>query len=173
MRHILNRLCIACATLSVVFALFGCGAPPIEPMTSPVSTMLSGKATTSLSSPVQTPVVGLSEWNITPVPGKAILRGRITVQPNFLLGELYLGKAVPTSDPNVDLIELDEKTAPRAIINRSTGEFIFLNVEPGKYGLVAWEPMSSLLVKDPQTGYTLFVTLIADQVIDIGTLLIP
>ena len=172
MQRVFTYLSIAW-TLSIVFALFGCNVQPTEPMKSPISIPLSGEASTRLGSPVQTPATGLTDWNITPVPGKAILRGRVIVQPDFLLGELYLGKAVPTSNPNVDLIELDEKTAPRAIINRSTGEFIFLDVEPGKYGLVAWEPMNSLLVKDPQTGYTLFVTLLADQVIDVGALLIP
>jgi len=159
--------------LGIVTALFGCNVRPTEHMKSPISIRPSGEVPTRLGSPVQTPATGLTDWDITPVPGKAILRGRVIVQPDFLLGELYLGKAVPTSNPNVDLVELDEKTAPRAIINRATGEFIFLDVEPGKYGLIAWEPMNSLLVKDPQTGYTLFVTLLADQVIDVGTLLIP
>jgi len=159
--------------LSIIFVLFSCNVQPMEHMKSPVLTPLSGEEATSSVSPIQTPVAGLTYLNITPAPGKAILRGRVIVKPNFLLGELYLGKAVPTSDPNIDLVELDEKTAPRAIINRATGEFIFLNVEPGKYGLVAWGPMNSLLVNDPQTGYTLFVTLLADQVIDVGTLIIP
>jgi hypothetical protein len=161
--------------LSIIFILIlaGCKVQPKEHMKSSILTTLVGKETINSISPIETPMVGLMYWNITPAPGKAILRGRVIVQPHFLLGELYLGKAVPTSDPNVDLVELDEKTAPRAIINRATGEFIFLNVEPGKYGLIAWGPMNSILVNDPQTGYTLFVTLLSDQIIDVGTLIIP
>lgn len=167
MRRILGCLYIAWATLFAAAALFGCNALPSEPMTSPIAT------TEGANSVISTPPSEIIHWDITPNPGKAILKGRVIVQPNFLLGELYLGKAVPTSDPNIDLIELDEKASPRAILNRVTGEFIFLNVDPGKYGLVAWEPMRSILVNDPQTGSTLFITLSAGQVKDIGTLLIP
>lgn len=134
----------------------------------------SNETPSSLRSPVPTSTVESILWNIiTPEPGKAILRGRVIVQPNFLLGELYLGKAVPTSDPRIELIELEEKASPRAIINRATGDFIFLNVNPGKYGLIAWEPMRSMPVNDPKTGSTLFITLHAGQIVDIGTLFIP
>lgn len=171
MRRMFIYLCIAWAILIAVSVLVGCSAQSLEPMKSPVSNII--QTSSGLSSPILTPVTELAHWNVTPDPGKAILRGRVIVQPNFLLGELYLGKAVPTSDPNVDLVELDENSSPRAIIDRVTGEFIFLNVDPGKYGLVAWEPMRSILVNDPQTGSTLFITLSAGQVKDIGTLFIP
>ncbi len=168
MRQVLNDPCIACFVLVIFFAIAGCNAKP-EPGKSPVF----DRGVTTSTSPVPTPTTVFTDWNATPVPGKAILRGRVIAQSNFLLGELYLGKAVPTSDPNVDLVELDEKTSPKAVLNRTTGEFIFLNVEPGKYGLIAWEPMSSILINDPQTRHTLFITLSADQVVDVGTILIP
>lgn len=167
MRQVLNYPYVACCVLVIFFAVAGCNAKS-EPGKSPV---FDERAT--LFSPVPTPTTVFTDWNATPVPGKAILRGRVIVQSNFLLGELYLGKAVPTSDPNVDLIELDEKTSPRAVLNRTTGEFIFMNVEPGKYGLIAWEPMSSILINDPQTGHTLFITLLPNQVVDAGTIFIP
>ncbi|MEM3485496.1 MAG: hypothetical protein QXI12_07720 [Candidatus Methanomethyliaceae archaeon] len=162
MRQVFKCFCIACVTLNPVFVLFGCSTQLLESMKSPI-----------LTSSIPTPMAGLTRWTITPDPGKAILRGRVIVRPHFLLGELYLGKAVPTSDPNVELIELDENSSPRAIIDRTTGEFIFLNVEPGKYGIIAWEPMKSILVNDPETGSTLFVILSAGQVKDIGTIFVP
>lgn len=173
MRRVFKYFCIACVTMIPVSVLSGCSVQPLEPMKSPISTISINEVPSVSSSPVPTPAAELTHWNITPNPGKAILRGRVIVQPNFLLGELYLGKAVPTSDPNVDLIELDENSSPRAVIDRTTGEFIFLNVEPGKYGLIAWEPMRSILVNDPETGSTLFVILSAGQVKDIGTIFVP
>ncbi len=173
MRRVSIYLYITCTILIIVSVLFGCNAQPLEPVKSPIPTVSLSESTSNPNSPIPTPAVGLAHWNVTPEPGKAILRGRVVVQSNFLLGELYLGKVIPTSDPNVELVELDESSSPRAIIDRATGAFIFLNVDPGKYGLIAWEPMRSVLVKDPQTGSTLFITLSVGQVKDIGTLFIP
>lgn len=109
----------------------------------------------------------------TPLPGKAIVRGRILTSPTAILGELYLAKAVPTSNPDIDLLELDESQAPRALINRNTGEFAFINVAPGKYGIIAWEPMSSAPISDPMSKETLFIELRAGQVADLGELYFP
>ena len=125
------------------------------------------------TSPLQTPPSELSVQEIEPSPGKAVIYGRVEVTQSVLLGELFLAKAVPTSNPSVDLLELDEKKAPRASINRSTDEFVFIDIEPGKYGLIAWEPMNSFPVNDPETGSTLFVEVRANQIIDLGTLYIP
>jgi len=174
MQGALTSFHIARTALLAALTLVGCAVRPIEPAKSTASPLTTpSKASTSSNSPVQTPMAGLPNWDAKPASGKAILRGRVTVQSNFLLGELYLAKAVPTNNSNVDLIELDEKTAPRAAINRATGEFILMNVEPGKYGLVAWEPMNSIPINDPKTGHTLFVTLLADQVTDVGMLFVP
>jgi len=112
--------------------------------------------------------------NATPTPGTDILRGRIEItSPTVLLGELFLAKAVSTSDPKVDLLELDEANSPRALLNRKTGDFIFLNVEPGKYGLIVWEPMNSAPVNDPSTGETLFIELPPNHIVDVGILYFP
>jgi len=129
---------------------------------------------TIAESPIPTPEPGLPEWDAQPAPGTANLRGHIVVaDQTILLGELFLAKAVPTDKPEVSLLELDEKTAPRATINRATGEFVFVDIEPGKYGLIVWEPMSSAPVNDPKTGQTLYIELVADEATDIGTLNYP
>jgi hypothetical protein len=132
------------------------------------------EAMASVSSPLPAPALGLPNWDAEPAAGKSILRGQIEFRESTtVLGELYLVKAVPTSDPNIDLLELDEERSPRAVIDRSTGKFIFVDVEPGKYSLLAWEPMSSVPLNDPSTDETLFFELVADQVLDIGTLPFP
>jgi len=116
-----------------------------------------------------------AEWLATPEPGKAIVKGYIKMsdQPSALLGELFLGKAMPTSDTEIELLELDQENAPRAIIERDTMAFIFLNVEPGRYGIIAWEPMCSLVLNDPNTGQTLYIDVKADEVVEVGTLNFP
>jgi len=161
----------------VVLLLVACGSeegavPESKKSTrSPLPTPI---AATPASSPIQTPSVGLPNWDADSEPGKAILRGQIELtQPSVLLGELFLAKAVPTSDPNINLLELDEEEAPRASIDRDTWQFIFLNVEPGKYGVIAWEPMNSSPLNDPATGETLMLVLPADQVTDVGILSFP
>lgn len=164
-----------------IWVVAGCAVRdtgPIQSTTVPAPQVKASPIVTPVQaakvvSPVQTPGAGLPEWNSKPVSGRAILRGRVIVAPTVLLGELYLAKAMPTSNPAIDLLELDEKVSPRALIDRKTGDFIFTNIAPGKYGLIAWEPMGSISVNDPKTGQTLFVTLGADQVTDIGTLGVP
>jgi len=175
MKHTLDFRIVCSLSLAAIFILAGCGSRGGEIPEGTESPLPTPGEAANASSPIQTPSPGLPDWNAEPAPGKAILRGRIEVtQPTtVLLGELFLARAVPTSDPNIDLLELDEKTAPNASINRGTGEFIFINVEPGKYGVIAWEPMSSFPLDNPDTGETLFIELSAGQAIDIGTLYFP
>lgn len=132
------------------------------------------KKSGSIQSPIQTPSSELPGWNATPAPGKSNLRGRIVItRSSIVLGELYLARAVQTDREGVALLELDEKNSPRASIDRNTGEFVFLNVTPGTYGLIVWEPQNSFPVADPDTRETLFVELPADEVVDVGSLEVP
>jgi hypothetical protein len=160
--------------LFVGLLAMGCSAKPTvtpETIDSPLPT--PGKSVNA-NSPLPSPPPGLPDWDAEPASGKAVLRGRIEkTSPNILLGELFLAEAVPTSNPDIDLLQLDEERSPRASINRGTGEFIFRNIEPGKYGLIVWEPMNSTPVNDPATGHTFFIEIRADQVADVGTLYIP
>lgn len=109
----------------------------------------------------------------SPLPGTGLLLGNIEVADSVLLGELFLATAVPTNKPGVDVLELDTERAPKADLDRSTGQFAFRDVTPGKYGIIVWEPMSSAPVADPNTGETLLVVLEPDDVVDLGTLHFP
>lgn len=190
MRYGFTPRVVCCACLAVLL-LAGCGGggetpestapPPPTETSSPLPTPLPGGSSPiptpppGASSPIQTPAApDLPDWDAEPAPGRAVLRGHIEVtQPTALLGELFLAAAVPTSDPEIDLLELDEDKSPKAEINRSTGEFIFRDVEPGKYGLIAWEPLNSRPLNDPATGATFMFELPADQITDVGTLYFP
>jgi hypothetical protein len=138
------------------------------------SSPLETPAGTTAESPLPTPGPGLPDWDARPASGTANLRGSLVLtEQSILLGELFLARAMPTDNPEVYLLELDEKTAPRAMIDRATGQFLFTNVEPGTYGLIVWEPMSSAAVNDPETGQTLYIQLTSDEVTDVGTLTFP
>jgi hypothetical protein len=140
---------------------------------------LSEPEPTVLESPIDSPtpteyVPDLTAWDEDPAPGKAVIRGRIEKTGNeIVLGEIFLARAVPTSNPDVDLLELDEQTAPKAEIDRDILAFVFTDVEPGRYGLIVWEPMNSMPVDDPDTGETLFIDVESDEVVDLGTLYFP
>ena len=125
-------------------------------------------------SPIDTPIPDLPGWDAEPVPGKGTVRGYIKItQPTILVGELFLAKSVPTSEPGINLLELDETTAPRAFINRDSGQFIFTDIEPGEYGFIVWEPMNSFPINAPDTQQTLFFEVGADEVVDLGILAVP
>lgn len=113
-------------------------------------------------------------WNSKPHAGKAIIKGTLKVtRDDILIGELYLSKAVPTSQEGILLIELDQNSDPRAYIDRQELKFIFTNIDPGVYGIVTWEPLSSFPLSDPRTGDTLFIHVTENSIIDLGVLYIP
>jgi hypothetical protein len=111
----------------------------------------------------------------TSQPGYGTVRGTLVIAPgvNVIVGELFLAEAVQTSDANIRMPALDIEQAPRAHFERQTGKFVFVNVPPGEYGLIVWEPFNSILMDDPQTGNTLFVSVKPDEVIGLGELEIP
>lgn len=98
----------------------------------------------------------------TSQPGMGTVRG---VLVRMVGGDLYLAKLLP--DDEFPLFELEMNVSPKAIINE-TGEFIFINVPPGRYGLVFWTPLNSFLIKDTEAGTTLVITVEADELINIG-----
>ena len=152
----------------------GTGVSSTVPGGEATSSPLATPGGTAAESPLPTPGPGLPDWDARPASGMANLRGSLVLTDRtILLGELFLAKAMPTDNPEVYLLELDEKTAPRAMIDRATGQFLFTNVEPGTYGLIVWEPMSSASVNDPKTGQTLYIQLTSDEVTDVGTLTFP
>lgn len=143
----------------------------------PTSTTSPLVSPLTMDSPIAVPQsVNLPpEWNMTPESGKAMVRGLINMPdpPTALLGELFLAKTMPTNNPEIELLELDQDAAPRAIIARDSMAFVFVNVEPGRYGLIAWEPMNSMVLNDPKTGQTLYIDISAGQIVDLGALNFP
>jgi hypothetical protein len=168
--------------LLISILIAGCGAEdqatptpaatvvPPSSTEAPAPTTDGGLTESPLDSPLPTPSKAIP-WDEEPAAGKANLRGRIVISdPTILVGELFLAEAVPTDMSDGELLELDTEVAPRAQMDRGTGRFVFVDVEPGRYGLIAWEPMNSAPVNDQETGETLFIELTAGEVKDVGAL---
>lgn len=118
-----------------------------------------------VTSPPPTPEIATSFP--TSQPGMGTVRGALT---GMMGGDLYLAKLLP--DDDFPLFELEMGVSPKATMYE-TGEFIIIDVPPGRYGLVFWTPLNSFLINDPKTGTTLIVTVQADKLIDLGKVTPP
>jgi hypothetical protein len=68
---------------------------------------------------------------------------------------------------------MDIANSPKAIISND-GRFLAVNIPPGEYVLVLWTPVEARFVPDPtNTANELIVTVISNQIIDIGTVQAP
>ena len=123
-----------------------------------------------LNTAFTTPIIADAQLLLTYQPGYAKVTGTI-VSPETgshpIPGELFLGELV-SDNLDFPVYSLDVATAPRAI-KFPNGDFLFVNVPPGKYGLVFWTPVSSYLIID-STGASVVFTAQADEVIDLGEL---
>jgi hypothetical protein len=84
---------------------------------------------------------------------------------------LYLGEYVglETSRP---MVILD----PSRNLHAQTGEggvFCFSEVPPGKYGIIVWDAVESILLPDPATGYSLLIEVKSGNTVDVGILYSP
>lgn len=110
----------------------------------------------------------------SPASGLGVVTGFLLVggeggQPYFG-NAVYLGHALAPSDPAFPpMISLSESEDPLAVMDQ-TGRFLFVDVEPGTYGLVLWSPVGSAPMQDPATGAYMIIEVKADQVIDLGVI---
>lgn len=167
-----KRLYPGLIVISFLFLGLSCKSLVSTPFISP----FPAPSTNALISPLPHSPPAITEV-IVPTPRQeyGIVRGRIMVESNvnMVIGELFLAESVQTSDPNIRVPALDIDHAPKAYFQRQTGDFIFTDVPPGTYGLVVWEPFNSFLVDDPETGGTLFISVKANDILDLGELSLP
>jgi len=98
----------------------------------------------------------------TSQPGMGTVRGALT---GMMGGDLYLAKLLP--DDDFPLFEFEMGVSAKATMYE-TGEFIIIDVPPGRYGLVFWTPLNSFLINDPKTGTTLIIAVEEDKLVDLG-----
>jgi hypothetical protein len=127
---------------------------------SPAATSTGGNASSTLTPlAVLTPSSGLS------VVGGLLLEKGTQKPPQE--GYLYLGE-VSTMTNGEPIVHLERSTAPYAY-PASNGEFVFMNVKPGKYGLVYYTPEFNFLIDNPKGAGSMIFDVTTDQVIDLGT----
>ncbi|MBN1260639.1 MAG: hypothetical protein JXB35_08160 [Anaerolineae bacterium] len=167
------RRYIKALALIVLAFLVGC-TPTATDEASPAPTQSPLTTPDTLDSPLPIVEDALPNWDDEPAEGKSVIRGQIELTSGgVILGEILLANTIPTNNPDIEMLEIDQNNQIKAAFDRDTMRFIFPNIEPGKYGLVAWEPMSSQPLNDPETGETLFVEVKAGEVVDVGTLRFP
>ena len=67
---------------------------------------------------------------------------------------------------------LDAEAAPRTVADKY-GRFVFADVPPGHYVIIIWNPLNSIMARDPATGKPLQILLEAGQTVDVGVLTEP
>lgn len=82
---------------------------------------------------------------------------------------LYLGGIIQSTDGQQELVEMDRTTSPYAVTN-GLGQFVFVDVPPGRYGLMYDGVEGTLLLRDPVDGSDFVIEITGGQVTDLGEL---
>jgi hypothetical protein len=91
--------------------------------------------------------------------------------PRLLPANLFLGDP-SGSKPFGAFITVDPDRSPRGYFVGGD-RFVFPNVSPGPYAIVFWMPDQAFIAPDPETGYTRFITITNNEVIDVGEIAVP
>lgn len=138
-------------------------SPLVVQEESPVVTPLPPVPTTSEDLPIP-----------TQDPHMGSIGGSITMQgypPGTFLATLYLGD--PTgANPVGAYVSLDIETAVRGYV-KSDGTFVFPNVPPGTYAILAWTPAGAYIVPDPSGESTWLIEVSESGRFDTGHILVP
>ncbi len=129
-----------------------------------------GTAAETSQLPTMVPVLDVP----SPASGLGVVTGFLLVggeggQPYFG-NAVYLGHALAPSDPAFPpMISLSETEDPLAVMDQ-TGRFLFVDVEPGTYGLMLWSPVGSAPMQDPVTGTYMLIEVKAGETVDLGVI---
>jgi hypothetical protein len=177
-------IAVLCIVLPLSTLMAGCiGQEPDVPISTPstLSPLPTPASAASMdTSPLPTAVAPESEPPPSPglvfptsQPGLATVTGILDIEGGSDTRgySLYLGEVLETSDPEQLVVGLDKAMAPQAILDVDTGAFAFYDVPPGWYALEIDRPLLvPVLIDNPEGEGTLFLTIEADDDIDLGTL---
>jgi hypothetical protein len=130
--------------------------------------ILTEEAPDALTSPIPTPIGELPD----PEPGKGHVLGRFASDEDeepIASATLFLGDMLG-EDGSMTGMGLEPDRAPHAETD-AEGRFVFLNVSPGKYGLIWWRSHResyALGAKGQDDGGVLIVTVEEAAVTDLG-----
>jgi hypothetical protein len=161
--------------VAIVLVLLASACSPQIPSTSPIPTLDSPVPT--LDSYPGAAGLAVSAQIPTPESGKGTVVGilndksRGTPYSNrfIYLASVNSMKSTTSSDP-IYFAELDTATAPYSQTDIN-GQFLFVNVEPGRYALVEWLPnLEQTLLYDADTNINLSVEVKSGVLVNLGVL---
>jgi len=121
----------------------------------------------------------LEEFETVPSPSHdyGVVTG-ILLQPGDqedpYLAEIFLGRAIEAQQPGYEpIVGFSREMDPKAVQDQETGEFYFSDILPGKYALIIWNPISSYIFKDENSGGFLFLDVQAGSTLNLGELRMP
>jgi hypothetical protein len=83
------------------------------------------------------------------------------------IGVLYLASTLESSDPKYQpMVAFSEASDPKGIQDRN-GNFLFVDVPPGKYALIIWTPVTNTVIENPETGEYLYLDVTAGEILDL------
>jgi hypothetical protein len=85
---------------------------------------------------------------------------------------VFLGQVLRDASGQELLVELDKLTAPQAVTN-GLGQFAFVDVAPGRYGLFLDTVRGVVLLKQPDSGADMIIDLSGGQTFDMGDMAYP
>jgi len=157
------------------------GYPGVEgyPYPGPVaSTPVSNTFDESYPAPEFTPMtIQLPESLVIPEPGKdtGIVIGQMVSGPDNqpFLGALYLARTIKADKEGLPpIVAFSDSTDPLAVQDQ-TGRFLFIDISPGVYALMIWNPVTSTVIQDEKTKEYRLIEVKAGEMTDLGTITLP
>jgi len=169
------RYCFALLAVTYLLLLSGCemaaSAPPSAATTVEIPRATEVAAAEAVPAQSTVSVVIPAPSGDTGVVYGIVLK-QATKQPFDDGLDLFLGEVLRNAAGERSMAGLDQQTAPRATKDAS-GTFVFPDVAPGEYALIASSPLSQVLVpdmKDP--AKETLITVEGGKSYDLGTVLL-
>jgi hypothetical protein len=146
----------------------GSGYPAAQESGSPYPATNNDLATetSSPSDPVQTP--DMIDPNNGAVEGTLMVR--IDSQPTAVTDRILYLAPILADDQGIERVAaLDRQNSPKTATG-SSGNFSFVNVPPGNYGLILDVVVDSYLLNQPDTGDAMVITVGSGETINLGEL---
>lgn len=113
-----------------------------------------------------------------PTLGHATVYGKlVSVSQNnsaYIAPSLFLGDLISSTDSEngliVGSISIESDPIAQQALN---GDFIFVDIAPGNYGLFIWTPASAFIIHDTQTNQPITFIANADEMINLGVIYVP
>lgn len=153
------RLFLAAALLALIVGGTACTAPNPKPTVSPLSPV-----PTRMVAPVGQPfTTATNQPNTGVVSGCLIVQGSKTT---MVSRDVYLAAITDSGDGNFSAAALQQSSP--ASVTDGNGCFVFVNVQPGRYGLILEAILDTVLLSDITTGKPIVVTVSPNKTVELG-----